>query len=115
MPRRTTPATSSSDTRTLLVEKSNGDQFKIEIPADFKVTFGSTGGNRGFGDKELRIYEAESKQRACFVGVASFRDLGLPLTRLVVSETGETHWDDDGDGLSTRSTTRRRTVREVVA
>lgn len=74
-------------TRTLLVEEQSGSQFKITIPADYKVTFGSPG-NRNCGPGELRIYENEKQQRACFVSVRSFRDLSLPVTRLVVSETG---------------------------
>lgn len=105
--------TDKVETRVLLVEQTNGDQFKIEIPADYKVTFGSRGGNRQYGDSELRIYENESKQRACFVGVSSFRDLSLPLTRLVVSESGEANWQDDGEGNVTKTSRRQRKTTEV--
>lgn len=105
----------NGSTRTLLVERDFGT-FKIEIPSNWKVTCGSPGGNRGFdsgGNKELRIYEAENKQRACFTGVRSFRDLSIPYSVLVVSEEGEESWFDDGEGTTTRKSKRNRKVKEV--
>lgn len=106
-----------TETRTLLVEEQNGKKFKITIPADYKVTFGSSNGNRGmtgaYEGNQLRIYEAESKQRACFVGVKSFRDLSLELTRLVVSEDGSSTWSDDGEGNVAKTMKASRKVREV--
>jgi len=109
-------AKATVETRVLLVERSRSERFKIEVPADWKVTFGSPGGNRGgFPDegKELRIYEAENKQRACFTGVRSFRDLSIPVTRLVVAENGTETWEDDGDGTATRTVKRSRKVKEI--
>ena len=97
-----------TETRTLLVERGGKDKFRIEIPADWKVTFGKSGGNRGFdGERELRIYENESKQRACFVGVTAFRDLAIPVERLVVSESGESSWSRDESGLTEKRSVKR--------
>ena len=99
-----------NEERTLLVTDNQG-QFKITIPADWKVTFGTAGGNRnGYDDRELRIYESDKKQRACFTGVRSFRDLSLPLFRLIESESGEMTWEDDGEGnrLAKKATKRNR-------
>ena len=105
---------SAADERTLLVKDRQGE-FKITIPADFKVTFGTPVGNRGndYNGRELRIYEAGEKQRACFTEVQWFRDLSIPLVRRVVSTSGETTWEDDGQGNVTQKQTRRRKVEEV--
>ena len=62
--------------KTFLIVSTQGT-FRIEVPASWKVTFGpSTPPNvkrrYDFGDGErgwcLRFYEAENRQRACFVG-----------------------------------------------
>ena len=65
--------------------------YRIEIPEDWKITFGPVaigGGKRqsyGFdgGSMALRIYESEVRQRAIFTGVESFRDLSIPVKKLV--------------------------------
>lgn len=104
------------DERTLLVE-CRGEKFKITIPADWKVTFGKAMQGRGYESdpdgRELRIYECETKQRACFTGVRSFRDLSIQVVRLVVSESGAQSWESDGDGGSSSTRKVRRSVREV--
>lgn len=109
----------TEEMRTLLVEEANGKKFKITIPSDYKVTFGTAGGNRAaggsWGGNQLRIYEAESKQRACFVGVQSFRDLSLDLVRLVVSEDGSASWSNDGEGNIEEKKKVTRKVREVAS
>lgn len=106
------------DTRTLLVTETNGKQFKITIPADYKVTFGKQPGSSGRtpyepAEPSLRIYENDSKQRACFVGIRSFRDLSLPVTRLVISEDGTSRWSSDGDGNTEQTKKVNRKLREV--
>lgn len=106
------------ETRTLLVDQG-AEKFKITIPADWKVTFGKPLGGRGFdsaGDeRELRLYESGTQQRACFTRVKSFRDLSIPLVRLVRQESGETNWEDDGEGNVTATRKKRTRVREVAA
>lgn len=112
---RTTRTRPTAETRTLLVKSRSEGTFKIEIPADWKVTFGAFQQGR-FGDEgsALRIYEAENKQRACFVGVNSFRDLSIPVTRLVKEKTGEESWQDDGEGNVSSSRKVKTTVREIA-
>ena len=100
MPARKPAAETVAETRTLLVNSRHDGTFKIEIPADWKVTFGAFQSGRfgGEGGAALRIYEAENKQRACFVDVKSFRDLSIPVSRLIKQKSGESHWEDSGDG-----------------
>jgi hypothetical protein len=105
-----------ADERTLLIE-TNREKFKVTIPADWKVTFGKQlGVARDYdGGRELRIYEGESKQRACFTGVQSFRDLSIPLTRIITSENGTEEWEDNGLDSYSHKSTRKRSTREVPA
>lgn len=104
-----------SEERTLLVKSRNEGTFKITIPADWKVTFSAfnQGGKYPDGENALRIYEAENKQRACFVGVQSFRDLSIPVVRLVKEQSGEERWESDGLGNEKRASTRKTRIREV--
>lgn len=49
---------------------------RITIPDSAKVTFSGVNPSSGpHSEKALRIYEGRDRQLACFVGVASFRDL----------------------------------------
>jgi hypothetical protein len=92
------------ESRTLLVEDAAGE-FKITIPATWKVTFGAFqaattnryGQSAPLGGPALRIYEAENKQRACFVGVRCFRDMSIPMERAVVREDTIV-WEPDTEG-----------------
>lgn len=105
----------SPDTRTLLV-KTTRETFRITVPAEWKITFGSPGGNRGgFGSdgNELRLYETDKQQRACFTSVVSFRDLSIPVTKLVKHKSGDETWEDDGEGNVTRKQKTKTVLREV--
>ena len=70
---------------------TNDGTYRMEIPEDWKITFGPVAigaGKRnawdaGGGSMALRIYESEVRQRAIVTGVESFRDLSIPLTKLV--------------------------------
>lgn len=80
-------------TRTYLVERKH-EKLRVTVPADWKVTFGPVqpgregyGGDRGYA---LRFYETKEKQRAVFTDVVSFRDLSLPVERLVISKEEKT-------------------------
>lgn len=84
-------------TRTLLVTVQGGrkayeaEQFKITIPADAKVTFAGTNPSHPAGSvATLRIYESANAQLAVFTNVVEFRDLALPLERLVVETEVDT-------------------------
>jgi len=105
-----------ADERTLLIETVR-EKFKVTIPADWKVTFGKQlGAVRDYdGGRELRIYEADTKQRACFTGVQSFRDLSIPLVRIITSENGVEEWEDNGLDSYSHKSTRERSTREVPA
>lgn len=97
----------SEDKRQLLVfgEKT----FKIEIPADAKITFGPfsppSGGHRdnwmasGKAEGTLRIY-GKTKEHiiAVFAGVRGFRDLSLNYAEEVAREEGATIWKSDEEG-----------------
>lgn len=78
------PGTTDNDVRTYEIKQS-GERFRIDIPANFKVTFGplTPGSKFGGGAYALRVYESDTKQRAVFVGVDSFRDLSIPYRRYV--------------------------------
>ena len=102
--------------RTLLVQTTH-EKFKITIPEDWKVTFGKQiGAPRDYeAGRELRLYETETKQRACFTGVTSFRDLSIPVTRIVTTDKGTEEWEDDGLEKYSRKITRKRSTREIPA
>lgn len=74
-----------STTRILEVRTSREGVFRIEIPADYKVTFSKVNpAQNGYGgEMALRIYESDDKQRACFTDVVSFRDTSLPFKRRI--------------------------------
>ena len=71
--------------------------YQIDVPADWKVTFGPVAvgatNKRGYGDSSgsmaLRFYESDTKQRAIFTGVHSFRDVSIPLRRKIKNVTEE--------------------------
>ena len=93
--------------RTLQVRDNKGT-FRVTIPAEWKVTFGAfQQGKFGGEGSALRIYEAENKQRACFVGVHSFFDTSLEIKREVVLESGETSWQDGPDGSESHRKVKR--------
>lgn len=66
--------------------KAHGETYEVDIPDSWKVTFGyfNPGGSGGYHDKStaLRIYEAQDRQRMCFLGVSEFRDLSIPIRKL---------------------------------
>jgi hypothetical protein len=91
--------------KTYLIERS-GETIQIDIPEDWKVTYGPvTPGSKGSygGDYALRIYETDTKQRAIFTQVKAFRDLAIPVRRLVRSTEGESSWSEDENSSSTSS------------
>lgn len=100
----------TTEKKTYLVEKRSGERVKITVPEDWKVTFGpiAVGGRSGnSGSLALRFYESDTKQRAIFTGVESFRDLSIPVEIEEVTESGETSWVVTNDGAE-RKTKRKR-------
>lgn len=87
--------TTTPEMRVLLIEDAAGE-FKVTIPTTWKVTFGELQPRSG-GMLALRLYETPTQQRACFVGVRCFRDLGLKLERAEID--GDTiNWVEDTNG-----------------
>lgn len=92
-------------TRTYEIQTTLGP-IRMDIPDDWKVTYGpvSPGSKGGYGEGNcLRVYESETKQRAIFVGVTAFRDLSIPVQRLLVKRKGEDKWSADNTGNSSRN------------
>ena len=61
---------------------------RITVPADWKVTFGPAARGENAGNRSgqhlkmpmaLRFYESETKQRAIFTDVVSFRDASIKI------------------------------------
>jgi hypothetical protein len=88
--------------------------FKIEIPDDWKVTYGPVmpgtqtrvrarnanqrlnAGINVQGGLTLRIYETDTKQRMIFHDVISFRDLSIP----VMERIERADFDEDAESWS---------------
>ena len=76
--------------KTYLIEHDNGTKRRITVPADWKVTFGPAAkGDRGKSGIKmplaLRFYESDTKQRAIFTDVISFRDMSIKIEEEKVS------------------------------
>lgn len=94
-----------SETRTYEIQTTLG-LIRMDIPETWKVTYGPVNpvGKGAYGEGNcLRVYEAETKQRAIFVGVTAFRDLSIPVKRLLVKRKGEEHFTSDSTGNSSRN------------
>lgn len=69
--------------RTLLIKKKDDTELQIDIPEEWKVTFGPAAAgiarSEGRVPLALRIYETEKLQRAIFTDVESFRDMSIPI------------------------------------
>lgn len=94
--------------RTLLVQKSGDQQWKITIPPGARVTFGPTipykDKHGGIGQRDgysLRVYSGKGQDTllAVFCDVVSFRDITLPCAKLIVREAGKALWKSDEDGF----------------
>jgi len=108
--------------KTYLIEFENGKEQKITVPESWKVTFGpaSKGANHTTKNSggvyriplALRFYESETKQRAIFTDVVSFRD-----TSIQIEEKRTKVQEKDGymecDGVK-KATTFRASVSEWV-
>ena len=95
--------------RTYEIDTSGG-LFRIDIPEDWKVTYApvSPAGAKGYGGDPtlaLRVYENDTKQRAIFTNVRSFRDLSIPVQRLEVKKKGSDSWEADRNGSKSSSET----------
>lgn len=76
--------------------------LRMSIPESWKVTYApvAPGAKSYDGAYALRVYELETKQRAIFLNVKSFRDLSIPVQRLFVKTKGSDEWKRDNNGNS---------------
>lgn len=101
----------ADEAKTVLEIVTERETFRLTIPSSYKVTFGKVqpGANRyDDGGNALRVYESETKQRAIFLNVISFRDLSLPLERLVVAVEEEETFVADGTGNQKKAAKQKR-------
>lgn len=93
--------------RTLLVEKTDGKKFRIQVPDDAKVTFGpwspptmsKYGGESRSMAGTLRIYQGSKENIiGCFTDVKGFRENGLAYEEEVVREEVSSIWKSDEHG-----------------
>jgi hypothetical protein len=91
-----------------LVQRERAPDFVLEVPADWKITFGAVnpGGQSHQHLHCVRVWEGE-KLRAVFCDVRGFRDLSLPLAMKVERETGSATWEKDSVGNFERQEKRQ--------
>lgn len=106
----------ANEKKTYLIEKEDGTRMKITVPADWKVTFGpaAKGTNHAPSGRQfkmplaLRFYESETKQRAIFTDVVSFRDLSIPV-EVEKTDVQEKDGFTEVDGVRQRTTFQVKT------
>ena len=103
--------------KTLLITKKNGSEVQIDIPEEWKVTFGPVAPNTARNDSgnhvlALRIYESNTKQRAIFTDVASFRDMSIPIREKRIN-IQEKHGTIEVDNTRKATTFQAKTVEWV--
>ena len=110
--KETKMAQSNNGTRTYLVEKAGGKRLRITVPETWKVTFAPVYmGEKSFGSSKvmaLRFYESDTKQRAIFTEVTSFRDVSIPVEYEHVTTEGSTEWRTSEDGSERVEKIRRK-------
>lgn len=101
--------------RQLIVKMVDGEK-RISIPKDAKLTFGPAipgpSKDRGFGPREmeyaLRVYlKTKDNLIAIFTGVREFREIDMPVEKLVIREAGTAVWKSDETGYKTEQAVKR--------
>lgn len=96
-------AKQEEDEITYFVERNNGQDQKVTVPASWKVTFGPQNpGVKGAGPSGepcLRFYKSANQQRMVITGVKSFRDMSIVIEekRTTVKEERYRKADTDGE------------------
>lgn len=109
----------SEEMKTYIVKHEDGTERKITVPESWKVTFGpAVKGNHGNKYEKfkmpmcLRFYESDTKQRAIFTDVVSFRDSSISI-----EEKKTSIQEKDGfvecDGIKKRTTFQAKTTEWV--
>lgn len=93
--------------RVLLVKTADGE-LRVTLPDDAKLTFGPAipyerkGGDYGppgRNEYALRVYKGtKDNLLAVFAGVREFRDVDMPVEKLVIREAGKSVWKSDETG-----------------
>jgi hypothetical protein len=79
--------------------KGTNYEYIITVNEDWKITYGPvTPGKGSYGGYALRIYESDTKQRAIFTDVISFRDMSIPVKRKVKKVAGKSEFQSDEKG-----------------
>jgi hypothetical protein len=108
---------SSNEEKTYLIEFENGKRQRITVPESWKVTFGpaARGTNKDKGLSRqmplaLRFYESDTKQRAIFTDVVSFRDVSIKIEEERVNtqqKDGFVECDGKRKGVTFQATSRQ--------
>lgn len=87
---------------TYYVQRMDGNDQKVTVPASWKVTFGPIHpGKNGHdsGKPALRFYESNTKQRMVITNVMSFRDCSIKVEEKRVNVKQQTVSVREGDGM----------------
>lgn len=93
-----------TETKTYILELKNGNTRRVEVPANWKLTFGPTVPYAGkyTGTSEgtaLRFYEGNKENlRAIFTDVKSFRDSSIPVMERKTETTRQVVQRQDAGG-----------------
>lgn len=102
--------------RQLIVSCISGEK-RITIPKEAKITFGPAipgpSKERGYGPTEreyaLRVYlKSKDNLIAVFTGVREFRDVEMPVEKLVIREAGNAVWKSDETGYKVEQSVKRK-------
>lgn len=111
--------------RVLLLEDSEGEK-KVTLPAGARITFAPNvpggHGRNGYGEVKpegysIRVYETRTNDSLCavFTNVHWFRDVEIPVSKLVIREEGKSLWKSDEDGYEVNQSVKKtRTLVEDV-
>jgi len=92
--------------RVILLETNEGDK-RITLPAGSRITFGPTipyQKKDSYGQEHkgysLRVYSSSATDSliAVFCGISSFRDITIPVEKLIIREAGKSVWKSDEHG-----------------
>jgi hypothetical protein len=105
------------EARILILVDSEGEK-RITLPAGARITFApNVPGGRGknnYGEirpegYSIRVYETKTNDSLCavFTNVNHFRDVTIPVSKLIVREEGKTLWKDDENGYEVSTSVKK--------
>ena len=87
---------------TYYVQRQQGRDQKVTVPAHWKVTFGplnpGSKGENGNATPALRFYESAHKQRMVITQVVSFRDMAIKVEEKRTTSKQQTLYKGSGAG-----------------